>query len=95
MHQEKIPHETSCAGSTWLPLEADLNSVGIATLLLVGAHHLAQLILFGEFAGENSQISDKLMAGSDDSILGGDFAVGLDAKDELGNQRVRNLACTC
>lgn len=80
--------------STWLPLEVDLDSV-VATLLLVGAHHLAQLILLGEFPGEDAQVPDKLMARSNDSILGGDFAVGLDAKDELGNQGMRDLACTC
>lgn len=68
-----------------------LLSVEAVLLLLSRSHHLAQLILLGEFTGENTQVLDQVVARRDHSILGGDLAVGLNTELELRNQRVRHL----
>lgn len=68
-----------------------LSCVETVLLLLRRSNHLAQLILLGELTGESAQIFDEIIASCDDSVLGGDFAVGLDTELELGNQRVRDL----
>jgi hypothetical protein len=61
-------------------------------LLLVGSvGHLAQFILFGELAGKDAEVLDQGLAGVDDSLTRGDFAVGLATQDKVGSQGVRDL----
>lgn len=70
-----------------------LRSSGLNTVLLLigGVSHLAQLVLFLEFARNDSQVVDKSAAGIADGSTGGDLSVGLDPQEELGLERVRHL----
>ncbi len=52
--------------------------------------HLAQLVLLGKFSAQNLKISNQRLAAVDQGLPGGQLAVGLDAKLELGEEGVRN-----
>lgn len=61
-------------------------------LLLIGSvGHLAKFILLGELAGKDAEVLDQGLAGVDDSLAGGDFAISLATQDEVGSQGVRDL----
>jgi hypothetical protein len=65
---------------------------GLGVLVLGGGtSHLAKLVLLGELAAEGSEIADQFVAGLNHSILGGNRAIGLDAKDELVLKGMRDL----
>lgn len=61
-------------------------------LVVGGVGHLPQLIFFGEFTGENTQVLDKSLACVDDSVTRSNHSISLNAQLEVGGQRVRNLA---
>lgn len=63
-------------------------------LVVGGVGHLPQLVFFGEFTGENTQILDKSLACVDDSVTRSDHSIGLNAQQEVGGQGVRNLAAS-
>jgi hypothetical protein len=54
-------------------------------LLLSSSDHLTQLVFFGEFAGKDAQVLDKVMTGGEQSILRSDLAISLNAEFKLGN----------
>lgn len=60
-------------------------------LLLVCPDHLAQFILFGEFPGENTKVSNQLVACSDDRLFWTDLAIRLNTDDDIRNQRMWHL----
>jgi hypothetical protein len=93
MHQESDIKNTIARlnGSRVVLTVTGLNAILGTILLLSGAHHLTQFVLLGEFAGENTQITDQLVAGCNHGILGSDLTVGLNAEQELGIQWMRDL----
>lgn len=63
----------------------------LGTILLLSSR-LGQLILLGEFTGQDTEIFDESLRGVDDSLAGGNDSIGLDAQLKVGGQRVRDLA---
>jgi len=70
---------------------ADLETVLSILLLRSLSNHLPQFEFFRELSAERTQVLDKLMAGSDHSILRRDLAISLDAQHKLGNQGMWDL----
>lgn len=70
-----------------------LRSLVVLRILVLGggADHLAKLVLLGELAAENAQVTDQLVACVHYGVLWGDLAVGLDAQEELVLQGMRDL----
>lgn len=46
-------------------------------------NHLPKLPFLGEFTRKNAEVVDKLFAGVQQSLTGGEAAVGLDTEDEF------------
>lgn len=68
-----------------------LGSILGTVLLLSSPYHLPQLEFLGEFTRECAQILHCVMARREESILGGNLPVSLDAQFEVGDEGVRNL----
>jgi hypothetical protein len=69
-----------------------LSPTAILLLLLRAfANDLSQLPLLGELAAKITEVFNEIFAGLNDGFFGRDFAVGLDAEFEGGEEWVRNL----
>lgn len=56
----------------------------------IAANHLAQLVFFGELSAQDLEVANQALAAVDQSFLGGDLAIGLNAELEGGKERVRD-----
>jgi hypothetical protein len=63
----------------------------LASILLSGSNHLSQLKFLGELARQKTEIFDKIVTSSHEGVFRRDFAIGLNAKQHVWNEGMRNL----
>lgn len=68
-------------------LSAICPSIAVGTIAL---NHLAQLVFLGKLATQNLKLVDEILGGFDDCVLWSKGTIGLNAKLDLGEERMGN-----